>query len=89
MNNIYLTRWNIPGVERIISNPVCFVVLTFWTSLPALAQTDVFRFKSVNHGKAQAMLLVHLALPIVPETRCSKIVKLQGTLWWSTIMHGP
>jgi hypothetical protein len=77
MDNNYLTRWNTPGVERIISYPLCFIVLTFLTSLPAVAQTDVFRFKSINQGKAQAMLLVHPVVPIAPETRCCNNVELQ------------
>jgi hypothetical protein len=35
------------------------------------------------------MLLVHLVISAVPETRCSRIPELQGKNVWSATMHEP
>ena len=61
--------------------PIPLLCLTFWTSLtvvPQRVESNVFRYKSINQGNAQAMLLVHLVLEILPETRCSRIVAMQA-----------
>jgi hypothetical protein len=79
----WLIPWKIPGVVRITHFYSVFVVASpgrhrllqhkQWTS-------DFARNKNVgalNQGNKPALLLAHLVLSIVPETRCSRIPEMQ------------